>query len=246
MLFKQDDVIHNTSLDEASQVVDSCQYLTEEESMIDPTMISIVENTRLGLDIIKVEDLVDYATSTGQYGFHEAVNDICLANNVDPNTIAFSVSDVAVLEDTELADTVYKIQESGYSVFATPISSNDIVYQVTEAVVDIMTESYGTCDENTADLLFEEFITYDLEHTLNESAVLDKVKSTTSDISKFIGNKYDSGKKLAAKKLASLKKTYEKLKKKASGLMGDAKKKCWVAMDKVNQGIEFLKNKIKK
>ena len=48
MLFKQDDVIYNTSLDEASQVVDSCQYLTEEESMIDPTMISIVENTRLG------------------------------------------------------------------------------------------------------------------------------------------------------------------------------------------------------
>ena len=105
MLFKQDDVIYNTSLDEASQVVDSCQYLTEEESMIDPTMISIVENTRLGLDIIKVEDLVDYATSTGQYGFHEAVNDICLANNVDPNTIAFSVSDVAVLEDTELAES---------------------------------------------------------------------------------------------------------------------------------------------
>ena len=109
-----------------------------------------------------------------------------------------------------------------------------------------MTESYGTCDENTADLLFEEFITYDLEHTLNESVVLDKVKSTASDVSKFIGNKYDSGKKLAAKKLASLKKTYEKLKKKASGLMGDAKKKCLVAMDKVNQGIEFLKNKIKK
>ena len=72
MLFKQDDVIYNTSLDEASQVVDSCQYLTEEESMIDPAMISIVENTRLGLDIIKVEDLVDYATSTGQYGFHRA------------------------------------------------------------------------------------------------------------------------------------------------------------------------------
>ena len=248
MLFTENDVstLYNTSLNEASQVVDSCQYLTEEESIIEPSMISIVENTRLGLDIMKVEDLIDYATSSGQYGFHEAINDICLANNVDPNTIAFSVSDVAVLEDAELADTVYKIQESGYSVFATPISSNDIVYQVTEAVVDIMTESFDTCDENAADLLFESYVMNDLECTLNESAVLDKIKSTASDVSSYIGKKYDSGKKLAAKKLASLKKTYEKLKKKASGLMGDAKKKCLVAMDKVKQGIEFLKNKIKK
>lgn len=259
MLFKQDDLC----VDDVTAVFESCDYLTEEESQYFPSMVSIRENTRLGLNIIKVEDLVEYAMYNGITEASEAISNICEANGVDISTIGFSVDDVSVLEDTEMADTALQLKESGVQVFTSPISTNDIIYKVTEAVVDVMTEAHGTEDEKIADSLFESFIMDDMDQVLSENAVIDKIKSgastvkdaavkakdkvvdTAGEVKDKVTSMAGNAKKAAAKKLASLKVTYNNLKKKlSSAATGEGKKKIQVVMAKVKQGIEFLKQKL--
>ena len=66
----------------------SLPYLTEEETLIDASMIPLVENTRLGCFIVRLEDLNKLDES-----YNNALYCISKHNNVDIDNIAVSIKD---------------------------------------------------------------------------------------------------------------------------------------------------------
>lgn len=244
MLFKQSEL--GSALDEASRLLEGSSYLTDAESAYHPSMLPIRENSRLGLNMIKLEDFVEYALDNGISDASYALNSVCEANDVDPSSVGFSIDEVSAIYDDEMTDTAMQLKEAGIPVFANPISSLDPIYQITEAVVDTMIEYAGTESEDYADSLFEAFINDDYSTVLSEAEVIDKIKSGAESAKNAVVGAVSDAKKFASKKLASLRKKLRELQKKASTATGEAKVFLSKQIDKVKQAIAHLKAKLKK
>lgn len=236
MLYRQSEI---STTDIADQLMKSCYYLTEAESEYLPSMVSIIENKSIGCNTIRVEDLVEYSLSTGNIVFTESIQNICEANGVSSSNIAFTVSDVSILEDIEVADTVHQLRESGETVYVTPILDNDPYCVLTEAIVDLMVEHTGTDYEEYTERLFESYIMGDLNTIINED-ISDTINNAANSVSSF----YDNKKRFVSKQLAALNKKYRKLANRAHHATGTAKKVISRARDRVMQGIDSLKKKI--
>lgn len=244
MLFKQSELT-GSCLDEAIQLIDNSSFLFESESFYHPSMVSVRENQRLGLNLIKMEDLVEYSLANGICDAEEAVRSVCEENSIDLNTIGFSVNETSIITDPEMADTVRFFKENGLDVYVNQISSLDPVYQLSSSIVEAMINNAGTNNEEYFDHLFESFIldeSYD--EILSESEIIDNIKSKAEGIKNSVTQAATDAKNYSAKKLASLKSIYRQLKGKLSSAYGSAKQTIRAQMDKVSQGIDYLKNKI--
>ena len=235
-----------SSLNEATSFLDNSYYLTEQESAYYPAMVLIRENSRLGLNLIRLEDLVDYSLANNITDSGYAINSVCEASNVDVGTIALSVDEVSILEDVDMADTVREFTNNGIPVFVAPLPSTDIACVMAEAVID-------TCIEyDNADYLLEAYVDDDFETLLNENVITDKISSAYKTVKNAAGNAYDkvssaissakntSGKWIS-KKIASLRKLYNKYSTKAKNFAGS---KYDAICKKIRSAIDFLKSKL--
>lgn len=245
MLFKQSELT-GSSLDEAIELIDDSSFLTESESSYYPFMVSIRENSRLGLNLIEMEDLIEYANSNGIFEADKAIKSVCEENSIDDiNSIGFSVNETTLISDPEMVDTVSCFKEQGFDVFINPISSLDPVYQVSSAIVESMINYSGTTQEQYFDRLFESFLNDEyIDEILSESEIIKNIKSNTEGIKNSITQTATDAKNYAFKKLASLQSIYRQLKRKMNTTYGDAKNAVREQLDKVSKGIDYLKNKI--
>lgn len=179
MLYTADEM-KTSFLDEAMAILEGANYLSEEESRYYPQMVPIRENTRIGRNLIRVEDLIEYSLSNGISDGAYALGQICEAANVDPQTIAFSVDEVSILEDSEMEDTVRQLMAAGAEVYAAPISENDMAYIMAETACDISIMGIEQDEEEYTDTLFEAFLVDDFETFLSENNVVDQIQSKVS------------------------------------------------------------------
>lgn len=242
MLFRHNDL--GSALDKASQLLEDSSYLTDAESTYHPSMIPIRENSRLGKNIIRLEDLVEYSIDNGITDGGYAVNSVCEANMVDADTIAFSIDEVSAIVDPEMADTAIQLKEAGFDVYAAPISSYNPIAQLTEAVVDTMIQCNGTEYERVADSIFEAFINDEYDKVLSEASIVDKIKPSEEQVKNAVASDSSDSKKFAAEKLAALKKKLAELKVKAGNCVGAAKEAVMNAIGKCKQAIIHLKDGI--
>ena len=243
MLFKQSEL--DSALDEASRLLEGSSYLTDAESVYHPSMLPIRENSRLGLNMIKLEDFVEYALDNGISDAGYALNSVCEANDVEPGTIGFSIDEVSAIYDDEMTDTAVQLKEAGVPVFANPISSLNPVYQITEAVIDTMVQYADTEQEDVADALFEAYVNDDYDTVLSEAEIVDKIKSGAESAKNAVAGAASDAKKFASEKLASLRKKLRELQAKAAKATGQAKDFILRQIDKVKQAISHLVAKIK-
>ena len=238
MLIKQNELIN--PLDEAAQLLETSQFLNESESSYQPFMVPIRESKQYDANLIRVEDLVEYALTNGITDANYAIDSVCEANDVDQTTVAFSIDESMAIYDEEMLDTARCLREAGYSVMVAPISNMNPVYQLVESVVDTMTYYTGTENEDYCDSLFEAFISDDYETVFSEASILDKAKAGANGIKNSVVSGAKNAKKFASDKLAALRKKYRELKAKAASATGSAKKKFLAAAAKVKQGIDHL------
>ena len=158
MLFKQSELQEPSFLDEAMNIISNTSFLSESEGFYHPSMVSIRENVSLGKNLIKLEDLVEYAISNGITNAGQAIQTICEQNGIETDSIGFSVNETSIIADRDMADTVAAFQEGGMDVYINPISSMDPVYQITTSIVEAMIDNAGTENEAYFDHLFESFI----------------------------------------------------------------------------------------
>ena len=230
--------MQRTSLDEATELLSNASYLTESESRYYPEMVPIRENARIGKNLVRVEDLVEYALSNGIPDGGVALEQICEASQVDKDTIALSVDEVSILEDSNMEETVRGLRDVGAIVYAAPISESDVAYKLSEAVVNNMLESLANGDEDSCDALFEAYINDNFDYIFSESSC----GSSCSSVADKVVKSAEKSKNWAAKKVSSLRTLIGKAtsKKKSSGSSVFGK-----AAAKMKQGADYLAKKLK-
>lgn len=129
MLFKKEDL----ALNEAMSILENSEYLSEEESLIDPKTIPVFENARLDLHIVKYNDMIKLAESYGLDG-NECVYCIAETNNIDPESIAVALDEADAILDPDSVDDFPKIAIN-------PISEESLAYKFCEACIDAYAES---------------------------------------------------------------------------------------------------------
>lgn len=135
MVFTESQLSYNFGgynvLDEAFSIMDEAVYLTEEESLLSPVAVPVVENSRIGMPIVNFADVERISEERG-ISYNEAVDGIACANNLDE--LAVAVPDYKLIIDP---DIIHEME----NVVLTPLPENDIAAVFTETFLDAWFET---------------------------------------------------------------------------------------------------------
>ena len=218
-----------------TSVLESLQYLTEAESKYDPCMVSIKNSRRLDQDMIRLESVRDYVLDSGINNVVDVIHNICEANLISTNRIAFMVNEASLYEDDELANTAYQLLEHGFNVNIAQLSSDNIYYRALDEALRL--DQYAeTFDES-----------YNLQdYVFNENIIKDGYQKVKDTVSRNVDNMkdfYNDTKKGISNKLAALSKKIKELTAKATTLTGSAKETINKQINKLKAAYNAAKKK---
>ena len=235
-------------LDEASAIVGSSKTLFHENTEYFPELVIIRESKEYNTNIIRIEDLVEYATSNGITNGTQSIINVCEASDVHTSTVSLSLDEVNAYADQEMLDTARQFSEAGFQVFLNPISKNDPVYQIAEATFDKLYDLMQRGEEVDSNDLLNAYLNDDFK-SLKEAVdinpqnkILQKLKRVPQDVSENINDK-----EYLAKKMSSMRNMYYSLRNKAQGATPTNMNVATVKalMNKTQQAIGFIKAKLK-
>ena len=122
-------------------LLESMSYLTEEESKFHAAMVPVVENARIGANVVALEDIMKFAESNGIEDLGIALNAVCEASDIAANTVMFSVQETSVIADRATAGLVKDIMAEGVAIAAVPLSANHPASVLAEAAMDELFET---------------------------------------------------------------------------------------------------------
>ena len=237
-----------------ASVLESLSYLPEAESKYAPCMVSIKNSRRLDQDMIRLESVRDYVLDSGINNVVDVIHNICEANLISTNKVAFMVNEASLYEDDELANTAYQLLEHGLNVNSAQLSSDNIYYRALDEALRL--DQYAETFEESYNLQ---------DYVFNENIIKDGYQKVKDTVSRNVDNMkdfYNDTKKGISNKLAALSKKIKELTDKATTLTGSAKetinklkaayqaaKKKAVSMkntavDKATKAGKFIKNKV--
>ena len=247
MLFSAQD-LKTTALDEATALLEGASYLSDAEAQYHPQMVPIRENARLGKNVVRVEDLVEYSLANGITDGGCALQQICEASGVDMDSVVFSVDETSILESVDMEDTVRGLKLAGATVYAAPLSENNVASLLANTVADFMVMGEASGQTDATDGLLEAYINDSFDVLFSEDVVAESFAGRTSSPE----NKLQNAMNLAetntahwtASKISALRNVNESMRIHAqndSNFVGIAE--CVIA--KNNQAIEFLGRQLK-
>ena len=218
-----------------TSVLESLQYLTEAESKYDPCMVSIKNSRRLDQDMIRLESVRDYVLDSGINNVVDVIHNICEANLISTNKVAFMVNEASLYEDDELVDTASQLLEHGFNVNIAQLSSDNIYYRALDEALRL--DQYAeTFDES-----------YNLQdYVFNENIIKDGYQKVKDTVSRNVDNMkdfYNDTKKGISNKLAALSKKIKELTDKATTLTGSAKETINKQINKLKAAYQAAKKK---
>ena len=125
---------NNYYVNESTSILENATYLSEYESTISPYSIPIVENTRLGTNIVNYEDIERLCEEYG-WDTETGIKKICESNNLDESDITVSVPEERILEDASI------MNEFDNNYVVKPLSENDAVAKYVDEMFDSFLES---------------------------------------------------------------------------------------------------------
>ena len=149
-------------------LLESMQYI---EPINSAAMVPVVENARIGANVVALEDIMKFSESNGIEDLGYALSCVCEASNVDKSTIAFSIQEENIIGYQQYSDIVQDILSENVDVFVYPISRESGAYQLADTAVSYL-EAYGD------DSLLEAFINNDFNAfcEATENVNMDKVE----------------------------------------------------------------------
>lgn len=154
MLFKQEDLVSNPLM-EAANILNESVYLDESESMLSPTAIPVVENSRIGANVVAFED-IDRLTEENGIDYFDAMEAIAEANDIDPKNLAVAVPEWKIIENpgivNEMANVVIK-----------PMSEHDPMMEMAGVAVKASLDG--------DDSLLEDYTNFDFEPLLEKTVI---------------------------------------------------------------------------
>ena len=216
-------------------VLESLQYLTEAESKYDPCMVSIKNSRRLDQDMIRLESVRDYVLDSGINNVVDVIHNICEANLISTNKVAFMVNEASLYEDDELANTAYQLLEHGFNVNIAQLSSDNIYYRALDEALRL--DQYAETFEESYNLQ---------DYVFNENIIKDGYQKVKDTVSRNVDNMkdfYNDTKKGISNKLAALSKKIKELTAKATTLTGSAKETINKQINKLKAAYNAAKKK---
>ena len=122
-------------------LLENMSYLTEEESQYHAAMVPVVENARIGANVVALEDIMKFAESNGIEDLGYALSCVCEASDISASTIVFSVQETSVIADAEVASLTRDIMNEGVAIAAVPISEHHPASILAEAAMDELFET---------------------------------------------------------------------------------------------------------
>ena len=218
-----------------TSVLESLQYLTEAESKYDPCMVSIKNSRRLDQDMIRLESVRDYVLDSGINNVVDVIHNICEANLISTNKVAFMVNEASLYEDDELANTAYQLLEHGFNVNIAQLSSDNIYYRALDEALRL--DQYAETFEESYNLQ---------DYVFNENIIKDGYQKVKDTVSRNVDNMkdfYNDTKKGISNKLAALSKKIKELTDKATTLTGSAKETINKQINKLKAAYNAAKKK---
>ena len=218
-----------------TSVLESLQYLTEAESKYDPCMVSIKNSRRLDQDMIRLESVRDYVLDSGINNVVDVIHNICEANLISTNKVAFMVNEASLYEDDELANTAYQLLEHGFNVNIAQLSSDNIYYRALDEALRL--DQYAETFEESYNLQ---------DYVFNENIIKDGYQKVKDTVSRNVDNMkdfYNDTKKGISNKLAALSKKIKELTAKAKTLTGSAKETINKQINKLKAAYQAAKKK---
>ena len=231
MLFSVNQLAPPTSV----SVLESLCYLTEAESKYDPCMVPIKNSRRLDQDMIRLESVRDYVLDSGINNVVDVIHNICEANLISTNKIAFMVNEASLYEDDELANTAYQLLEHGFNVNIAQLSSDNIYYRALDEALRL--DQYAETFEESYNLQ---------DYVFNENIIKDGYQKVKDTVSRNVDNMkdfYNDTKKGISNKLAALSKKIKELTAKAKTLTGSAKETINKQINKLKAAYRAAKKK---
>lgn len=185
-------------------LLESMSYLTEEESKFHAAMVPVVENARIGANVVALEDIMKFAESNGIEDLGIALNAVCEASDIAANTVMFSVQETSVIADRATAGLVKDIMAEGVAIAAVPLSANHPASVLAEAAMDELFETGSHA-------LLEAYINDSFgafaeaaKKAAAPAAAEDQVKSTETMLEKIKKTAIDKPRDWVAAKIAAL------------------------------------------
>ena len=149
-------------------LLESMQYI---EPINSPAMVPIVENARIGANVVALEDIMKFSESNGIEDLGYAITMVCEASDVDKSTIAFSIKEESLIGYQGYSNIVRDILSENVDVFVSPISRESTVYQLAESAISYL-------EEYDNDYLLEAFVNNDFDafYEATEKVDMDKVE----------------------------------------------------------------------
>lgn len=172
MLFTESDFMigANTSEDKNfNDILGEAVFLDEEECVLQPIAVPVVENTRIGALVANFSD-IERLSEENNIDYIDAVYAVAESNDVNFGSIAVAIDEARIIADPELIDEVA-------NVVVRPISENSDAY----VFVDMLVEAYA----KTGDV---DFLNYLLEA---EKADEGEQKAAAKAITKADGDEGD-------------------------------------------------------
>ena len=216
-------------------VLESLQYLTEAESKYDPCMVPIKNSRRLDQDMIRLESVRDYVLDSGINNVVDVIHNICEANLISTNKVAFMVNEASLYEDDELVDTASQLLEHGFNVNIAQLSSDNIYYRALDEALRL--DQYAETFEESYNLQ---------DYVFNENIIKDGYQKVKDTVSRNVDNMkdfYNDTKKGISNKLAALSKKIKELTAKATTLTGSAKETINKQINKLKAAYNAAKKK---
>lgn len=211
-------------------ILDKMSYLTEAESMYSAALVPVVENTSLGANLIRLEDVISFSEANGIEDLGYSLNLICEASQIDPSTVTFTVQEDAILGDPEIAQLTQGIMEAGVGVVALPVSGNYPMCMALDIAVDNLMETGDSAMlEAVADLDFDTFFA---EANVASNQVEKYAKDEYKEMDKAAGAAHKANAKTAKNIQGKLETIWQKLKN-GVGITRD-----WLA-----KGLAWLRQK---
>ena len=211
MLFKQENLVQEADpIQEAADILNESVYLTEEESLLNVDTVPVVENKRLGTNIVAFADIERLAEDFDAT-YLDAMQTVAEANEISMDELAVSVPEYEIIADPEIVNELN-------NVIIAPCNTRSYMYQVCEAAFDLAVE------EDDEELL-EAVILNELSHGLKMHAAeknLNRIEKKGQGLG-LLAAKYQEAKDNGASK-EELKDMEDKIKQAADSTQKDFKR----------------------
>lgn len=229
MLFTEAELYKSNT--DFESILSEAVYLNEQESLIKPKAITVVENARLGVPIVGFRDVEKMSSDYG-ITYSDAIQKIAEANEVEASKLAVAVDEAEIILDPSL---INKLD----NVVVKPVSESDVIFKYTGVAIDH--------SEDAQDLT--EQLMYIVEAGRGKKKEEGKAPSGEGVDPKTIDNAIEEAKKsnkpgVISRIIGSLRRWAEKVRVKYEMTDG-SQRGIWLKLkNKIAQAIVFLTKKL--